>query len=338
MNDSWIGVFAHNEASGIEAFLAELRGQSLFSGKTPVHLRVLENGSTDDTAQRARAALEKHYPGVDAGVVELPVGDKGGAWNEFVHRISPGDAGFLLMVDADIQMDDGQTLEKVIRRLGHAPEAWVAVDCPHKDIERTAGAGVRGKLSLAGSAAGGGGTVQLCGQLYAGRAEILRRFVLPLGLLVEDGLLRALILTDGFQEEEKEERLVRANDARHYFEAVTRPAELFRHERRLAVGTELNIMLFFVFKKMAAEGQGISDWIIRQNAADQNWVRTMALEAMAAGTFTFHTASYTFKPLRGWRWDVAHLKRLPLIAVRIVFNGMAALSAKRALKRGKWAW
>lgn len=332
-----IGVFAHNEADGIAGCVAALRAQSIFNRHPVPRVTILENGSTDETVQRAEAALKQHFDSIPASVLSLEVGDKGLTWNSFIHESSEE---FLICMDADIEPGHDDVLQQLVTALENNPHAWASVSRPVKDIAKYDRQSRLQKLSIAGSVAGEGGPTQLCGQLYCGRAELLRRIYLPAGLLVEDGFLRAMITTNCFREPEDISRIVSVPGAFHYFEAVTQLQALFKHEKRLAVGTELNIMLFGWASGLIKEGVCVSSVVSENNQKNLKWVGVMAGDQIARKSFKFHSWEYSFKQVRSWKTLAfgKRLKSLPGFIAHIGLNAVATLAARKALKRGQWHW
>lgn len=335
-----IGIFAHNEADCIEEMLQRFRRQSIFAHASPPEIVVLENGSSDNTASLAKDALLRFYDGIPFKVESLEIGDKGNTWNEFVHRICSADADLLIFVDADIELGSDETLENLISGLVADQTARVAVSQPLKDIARKEQHSRMEKLSLSASASGHSGPARLAGSLYCGRADIMRQLRIPRGLLVEDGFIRAMVLTNQFSEPENVNRMIASPNTCHYFEAVTQPGPLFRHERRLAIGTELNIMLFAWAERILADGKDLCEEIRARNETQPGWVRDMALEQLKQGSFEFHTKSYVFKQWHAWKkLDLqSKIRSLPGLLARLGLNATVVVSARNALKRGKWQW
>ena len=105
-----VGIFAHQEERRIDTCMASLpldRPDTLF--------HILVNGSTDRTAQRARAAT-----GGRAHVIvhEVPEGGKSRTWNRFVHDWLTGEEDAVIFLDGDAEIAPGSiealvsTLEK----------------------------------------------------------------------------------------------------------------------------------------------------------------------------------------------------------------------------------
>lgn len=335
-----IGIFAHNEADCIVDMLQQFRLQSIFSQPNPPEIVVLENGSSDNTAGLAKEALQRFYNGIPSKVESLKIGDKGNTWNEFVHRICSRDSDVLMFVDADIELGCDQTLENLLSGLIADPTARVAVSEPLKDIAKKEQHSGMEKLSLSASTAGRSGPARLAGSLYCGRTEFMRQLCIPRGLLVEDGFIRAMVLTSQFSEPEDVNRMIASPDTCHYFEAVTQPGPLFRHERRLAIGTELNIMLFAWAVRILTEGKDVCEEIRALNETQPGWVRDMALEQLKQGTFEFHTKSYVFKQWHAWKkLDLkSKIRSLPGLLARLGLNMAVVISAKKSLRSGQWQW
>src|SRR5205823_7966926 len=77
----------------------------------------------------------------------------------------------------------------------------------------------------------------LCGQLYCVRSEELRAIKLPAEITVEDGFLRALLLTYGFTRTEDKCRITLDLRASHVFTSVATFREIFKHEVRIVAGS-----------------------------------------------------------------------------------------------------
>ena len=275
-----IGIMAYNEERNIRATINSLSGQSLF--EIPGHdvsVHVVPNGCRDATAERAREALgpfAARHPRAVLEVNEVAEAGKANAWNRFVHGFSPPGAEALFLLDADIQFGERECLERVVKALGANPHAVVAVDLPLKDIAAKVSPSLREQMSLSASRLQLAGAPKIAGSLYLARASALRRFWMPLGLIVEDGFVKAMLLTDSFRQPEKTDAIVRAAGATHYFEAVTGFRAWFQHERRLVNGTAVNILLFSYLRDLVAKGKDPGEVIRANNEANPLWVAEMA--------------------------------------------------------------
>lgn len=340
-----IGIMAHNEERVIAATLEDLLGQDIFSGQDQqVEILVLVNGSTDRTANIARQVLaEKAGPGCGAArVLEIARAGKANAWNEFVHGHSFADADTLICMDADIRLPQADTLTRLVSALEEHPESLAAVDEPVKSIAQNQRQrhDLRRQLSLAAAQAARAGPPKLCGQLYAARADALRRIVLPEPMLVEDGFIKAMLATDGFSRPERDDALVRAPGAFHLFEAETRLAGIFRHEKRIVMGTVCNIILFAHLRRCVAQGRDAAAVIREGMAADANWFRRLIAENMRTPQRRADLLNMVLLPLRQWQGLGPGRSATGLAAalVRTVLTVPVAWAARRDLRRNVLHW
>lgn len=344
-----IGIFAHNEEVRIVATLESLSRQDFFdwAGRRSVSVQicVLANGCSDCTVARSREACERLFARkecVDASVAIIARAGKSNAWNEYVHRFSAPEADYLIFMDGDIQFVGSETLRTMVSCLEEAPHASVAVDTILKDIVFSAQKTVLETLSIRTSELSRAGDLKIAGSLYVLRACVAKRIWLPIGLLVEDGFLKALILTDGFKEPEKVEKIVRANGAAHTFAAEKNPLVLFRHEMRLMKGTTQNIILFgFLRRQLAPCGAAeIGEMIRALNLADPQWVETMThavVKARGWRVLPLETVALPFRQLA--RLPRGALQRYGIVCLlRTIFNGLALIGAYFDLRRGRLCW
>ncbi len=251
-----IGILAHNEEQRIGRTLEELLGQSVLQAcfadaGNRVEVVCVVNGSTDSTAEVARAAFSDAKCGqyVDLRVVEVRQKGKVNAWNEYVHRISCPDADFLVFMDADIRFSAGDVLEQLVEALNADTSAWASVSSPIKHLASKPRKNLFDRLSLLHSRSGGLSKSWICGQLYCMRTAIARRIVLPRGLLVEDGFLSLMLTSDLFSwdpfepRQDSAARVIHPPRASHVFEAYTRLGDLLRQGRRQAAAHAINLIL-----------------------------------------------------------------------------------------------
>jgi hypothetical protein len=239
-----LGVFAHNEAARIAAMVGEL-GRQDFLGHPEIDARIviLANGCTDATVARARAAIEAAHASIE--IAELPQGGKSRTWNRFVHDLSRPEATVLMFADADIELPVPGMLSRLALGLAARPELSTLNSQPVKDIvHRPEGLSALDRLIAAG-----GGTLDdwktaICGQLYAMPAAVARRFHLPIGLPVEDGFLRAMVLTDALTGEEDFSRIDGLDDVFHVYPSERGLLGLIRHQTRIVIGSAINTATF----------------------------------------------------------------------------------------------
>lgn len=332
---------ACNEEGTIRSTISSLAEQSLFENPDhTISIHVIPNGCSDATstlASEALRAFEKKHPRVRVEVKELREGGKANAWNHFVHVFSPADAEALLLLDADIQFGERECLDRLVKTLVESPSALVAVDRPLKDIASKKNPSLRERLSVSASEFQNAGSPKIAGSLYLARAEALRSFWMPFGLLVEDGFVKAMLLTDSFRHPEKKAGLVRAHGATHYFKAVTGLRDWFGHERRLLNGTALNILLFEYIQKRVQEGGDPKLFLRTNNERDPLWI--VGLAKAHRGTLP-GGLEFVSEPLRRWN-RMPIQKKIAFFPVALLRSGLSVavfLTCQSDFKLGRLDW
>ena len=192
---------------------------------------IVPNGCTDDTATVARKSIQAHQAvwsiRGSARVEELAIAGKSNAWNHFVHEFSSPRASVLVLMDADIELINPNTISSMIVTLKSKSQAVVCVDRPIKDIEINRHRTFFQQLLVAATPEIDPDNIPLCGQLYCADGDRLREIELPNDIAgPEDGFLRALLITDGFTGPENPQRIVLDPAATHLFASVATPLEL----------------------------------------------------------------------------------------------------------------
>jgi len=336
-----VGIMAYNEERNIAATIVSLSEQTIFSDPNhEVIVHVVPNGCRDATAERSRVAFADfvvRHPHVKWEVNEVVEAGKANAWNRFVHGFSAPGADALLFLDADIHFGQPECIARVAEALERAPHAVVAVDLPLKDITTNKGLSLREQVSLAASGLQTAGAPKIAGSLYLGRTEALRRFWMPLGLIVEDGFVKAMLLTDCFRKPEDTGAIVRAPDATHFFEAVTGFGAWFKHERRLVNGTAVNILLFSILRDVSARGEDAGEYVRKRNQEDPEWVSGVArsYRGILPGAKEF-----VLEPLRklGKVPPGKAVKALPVAVVRALLNVAVGVVCQADVRAGRLRW
>jgi glycosyltransferase involved in cell wall biosynthesis len=370
-----IGILAHNEAGGIGATLASLRRQSIFRPADcaldcQIEVVVVPNGCTDQTAvvaesmfqsaiwtgaavesttlrgnrRRVNVALENGRDrqrqsrdrNVSLKVCELAAAGKSNAWNRYVHELADAATEFCFLMDADIQLDQPRTLERMLGNLIATPEAWVAIDRPIKDVQLRQAGNVMESIS-AGISDDDGSGKGITGQLYCARAEKLRQIWMPQGLAVEDGFLRAMILTDRFTGPEQFERIVYTPDATHIYEAYTGVLSLLRHEKRIVIGTIVNQLIFDYLWATCSANLDAGTVVQQNNEQDPKWVLQLVARARRQRRWWLLHPSHTFRRLRNLRRysGLNLLKRLPIELAATLADWFVFVQANWAVQRGQ---
>lgn len=320
-----IGVFAHNEAQGIAAMVARLLQQDILHDPAfSVRVLVLANGCSDDTVAQAQSA------GVE--VVNLPEGGKSRTWNRFVHDLARADAAVLICADADIAFCDAGALRRLVQALG---AHWVINSQPVKDI-------VARPEALSGMdkiiAAAGGGLddwrLAICGQLYAMPASVARRFHLPIGLPVEDGFLRAMVLTDALTGPEDFSRIGGAEGVWHIYASERTVGALIRHQTRIVIGSAVNFAAFGALTAVPAPQRHAE---LAQAAGDAGWLTRVLRRSLPRWSFGFVPVHFLTKRLARAAEnprDLLRPKRFLVTILGFVFDLVVYCRAQWAMWRG----
>lgn len=301
-----IGILAYNEADTIAPTLRSLFSQSLLTDPShpwQVEVVVVPNGCRDATAAVSEGLLAQltaslGHGRVTARVCEVTRPGKSNAWNLFVHEFSDPAAQYLLLMDADILFIEPETLENVIGTLETTPDAWVSTDRPVKDVFFKAQKTWSDRLSMAASRVSGGNASWICGQLYGGRAEVLRQIWMPLDIRVEDGFLWMMIVTDGLRSPTDLRRVRRAEQASHQFEAYTGLEGLFKHERWQIVGNTINSLIYEEIQRAVGQDQPAGAYVAQRNRDNPRWVAELTQAAVESRRWRVIPRSLVFRRFR----------------------------------------
>lgn len=242
-----LAVFAHNEASRIKPFLEDLARQSIFSSEMfSAQLFILANGCTDSTVNVARNLCGAFPNPENIMILDLPVGGKSRTWNTFVHEKSRKDASDLVFLDADIELPEPSTIEKLIRFLVANPQVKASSSRPVKDIDYhpTKLSKVESLIAAGGGTSGHNLRTAICGQLYAMRSSVAREIKLPIGLPVEDGFIRHSIITSVFSSEIDHSFIDQSEEVWHVYASERRIGGLLKHQTRIVIGSAINAAIF----------------------------------------------------------------------------------------------
>jgi glycosyltransferase involved in cell wall biosynthesis len=322
------GVFAHNEAAGIAAMVARLFAQDLTG--LDARIMVLANGCTDDTAAQAKAA--------GAEVADLPLGGKSRTWNRFVHDLSRPDADQLIFVDADVEFTAPDCLLRLALGLGARPALWVLNSQPIKDI--VARPDNLSKMDKIIAAAGGGlddWKTAICGQLYAMPAARARTLHLPIGLPVEDGFLRAMVLTDALTQPEDFTRIDGLDGLSHIYASERSIPALIRHQTRIVIGSAIN---FAAFDTLRALPEAVRHSQLASAAADDGWLPRAIRQQLPRAPFGFIPLHFLTKRISRFVSNLRQNlrpKRLVVAVLGFGFDAIVYLLAQYRMARGTGA-
>jgi hypothetical protein len=212
-------------------------------------------------------------------VIDLPQGGKSRTGHRYIHELSRPGADVLGFMDADIRLPEPGTLLGMIDELDARPELRAFTSRPVKDVDHF---DMQVSPMTRMIAAGGGGLADyrntICGQLFMLRAPAARRIGLPTGLPVEDGFIRAMVLTDLLSGPGSEGRIDGRDDLFHVYASIRDPGELIRHQTRIVVGGGINATLFGVIHREAPQ-EAEAHAFLMAAAADEDWLaRTLKRE------------------------------------------------------------
>jgi glycosyltransferase involved in cell wall biosynthesis len=341
-----VGILAHDEAAVIARTIGSLFEQSVFNGRdlgARWEVVVVPNGCKDDTHRLAEQSLQAACASrraVTWQVVSLERPGKSHAWNNLVHEIAAQDTDVFVMIDADIEFGHVDTIANCVQRLQSDAHARAVVDLPLKDFARKRHHSLLERLSLRASKVRVTDSLPgISGQFYVMSGQRMRSIWMPLDLSVEDGFLHAMVITDNFRQPPDYARVVRANDASHYYEGLTRVRDIVKHEVRLMIGTVLNAYLCWdvLLFMTPRDGPGAGEMIRILNEQDPTWYsRMMANQIEIRGSGAIRT-SQVWRRLPGW-WALPPLRRLiklPTTLAWTAFDAVVMWQANRKLVSGR---
>lgn len=346
-----IGMIARNEERSIGPALRSLFRQTLFAELEKRGLAAeiwcIANGCTDATAEVAGRILGQngadhpHRHTFTGRVLAVPEAGKINAWNLFVHRVSAPEAGYLVLLDADIVFGHVTTLWNLCRALEENPAAQLSAGEPVKDIALKKNPTLRERLSLATTRMNRGSAAQLTGQLYCIRAAAARRIRLPRELpACEDGLIKSLVCSDFLTRRPLATRLVRARNASHIFEAYVSAGDIIRNQKRQMIGqTFVHLLVDSYLPSLPAPDRAdLNETVRRLDEEDPGWLRRLMAEHLRRTRWFWRL----FPGIPGFRFRrLAQLpapKRLFHLPAAVIGFGVtlaACWLAARALRRGR---
>lgn len=323
-----VGILAYNEADCIEETIRSLLAQSVFQHpylNYTFEIIVVPNGCTDDTSSVSYQALIELTSSIPDSylswqVREVVQAGKPNAWNCFVHEFSDPSADYLILMDADIQFLEPDTLDSLVQSLENDLEAQVAVDTLVKDVALKPSKSLMDRLSLSISKVSGAGSVWISGQLYCGRGALLRRIWMPAKIEVEDGFLWKMVVTNCLTVPENPKRVVRAAPAAHVFEAYTNIERLLRHERWLIAANTINSFIFSDLSMVCDHRQDAGMLIKLRNQEDPIWVDRLIQTRVAQKGWWIIPKELLLRRFQSLRY-VAFPKKLLLLPVSLLAFG-----------------
>jgi glycosyltransferase involved in cell wall biosynthesis len=344
-----IGVMAWNEEASIGPMLASLFRQSIFShlaaGREGCEIICLANGCTDRTAAVAAdlfARMEDEHPGcqgVSARVEDIREPGRNNAWNRFVHEFSARDARYLCLMDADIILNQPDTLEIVLGEIERNVHLGGASDCPRKSIADKARLSPRERLSLAGSDMTGTIEGRLNGMLYCLRAGVARNLYLPRDLgATDDGFLKAAICTNFFCAPSDPSKVVSVRGATHLYVPYLSLRDFLNNQKRQMIGqTTVHVLIGYLKTLPERDRADLGATLRRNDARDPDWLKRLIHSHVARPRRFWQL----FPGVLGFRWrrlgqmrGSRRLTHLAAAAAGFVVTLVACWQASRLLRGG----
>ena len=232
------------------------------------------------------------------------------------------------------------TVPVVASKFAVAVAVAVAVDVPCKDVSFKKGKSLSDHLSVNMARMTTAADGQLCGQLYCIRAEIARKIYLPRDLpACEDGFIKALVCTDFLEHEVWPHRIKVAPGAAHTFEAYRSPKDIFKNQKRQAIGqTAVHILVDRYLASLSAEARADLPNLLRAaDANDPSWLKRLIAEHLVRAKHAWRLypdlLTQRFKQLSNFG-PVKRLLCLPAALASVTVTLLAAFAAWKNLKSG----
>ena len=344
-----IGIMAWNEEASIGPMLASLFQQTviarLAAANEGCEVVCLANGCTDGTVGVAAdffARMEREHPvrrGLSARVEDIREPGRNNAWNRFVHEFSAREARYLCLMDADIILNQPETLELVLGELERSRNLGGASDSPRKDIAGKGRLSTRERLSIAGSDLTGTIEGRLNGMLYCLRSGIARNLYLPRDLgATDDGFLKAAICTGFFCAPSDPSKAVSVRRATHLYEPYLSLGDFLNNQKRQMIGqTTVHVLITYLKGLPESDRANLAATLSRNDARDPDWLKRLIGAHVASPRMFWRL----FPGILGFRWRRLYhmrgrrrLTHWAAAAAGSVVTLIACWQASRFLRRG----
>jgi hypothetical protein len=158
----------------------------------------------------------------------------------------------LIFCDADIIIPEPDSLVRLVRGLSDNSKLHAFNSQPVKDIvHRPQNLSPMDKAISMASGTLNDWKTAICGSLYAMPSSKARALHMPVGLAVEDGFLRAMILTNVMTIDEDFSR-IGGGDVFHVYASERSVLALIRHQTRIVIGSSVNQATFAELRELPA--------------------------------------------------------------------------------------
>lgn len=326
-----ICILAKNEAETIGRMLLQVSRQTLAARRdVAIHLHVVANGCTDETAAAATACAHS-FDGTSVELIvhDLQQGGKSRAWNTAVHELTDPDTELFVFLDADVTLLSDTVIADLVTELERS-SVPACGGYPIKDVAAKTRKSHLDRFTLAVSARAKPVSV-INGSLYAIRADVAREIWLPNHVPGEDGFLNAMVTTRGFTTPIGKYNVRTAQNPTHSFKAHS-ASEFFAHERRMIVGTVINRWIFeHLWSLNLKEPAG--PLIRRWNEEDPDWVEKI-ISRRSQGRSWVIPEQITLGRLSGREGSwLREITALPIKGLATLLTLPPAIAANGILKR-----
>jgi hypothetical protein len=239
-------------------------------------------------------------------------------------------------MDADVKIQNRETIACLIRKLEVCPKAYVAVPRIIKDVLLKPKQGLWDRVSLAAARTRHSGGTGFAGAMYCGRGDILRRIWFPIGVLGDDAFLNGIIMCDFCRSKDPvKDRIVADIDVCVTFEAYTRLSDIWANHKRRAVIRGIDAVLYKFLWANVSESEDALAVIARMNRFDPYWFqKTLQTELAEKGWWVLPSGVLCSR----FRQLLLMPKRRAMMLVPVTFAGFlwdigTHLAANRAIKR-----
>ena len=219
------------------------------------------------------------------------------------------------------------------------PALWVVNSRPRKDLEVTEKP--RTPIERAIVMASGTGSDyrnSISGQLYLARMSAVEDVWMPVGLPVEDGFLRAMVLTRLLTEPEDLRRIHGEPEIWHIYESLRTMPTLVRHQTRIVIGSAVNTALF---DHLRAQPNDVAtrSVLLREAARDDDWLARMLGTSLPRWPSGFVPVHFLVKRLEGLgQGDGSGLGRKVVVTTAgFALDALVYVNAQYQMARGKGA-
>lgn len=331
-----IGVFVHNEEKNIIRMIHELSEQDLLKDKKlSVCVTLLANGCSDNSVPVAVNLIEKLGLNETIQVLNFEEGGKSRTWNRFVHEVSRKDADYLIFADCDIYFTRNDVLSALVEKLVSDSQLKAVSSRPVKDLAISGEhLSVVDKIILSSGGGLNDWKRSICGQLYITKADVAKNIHMPIGLPVEDGFMRAMILTDGFMSQEDVTKIDGDENIFHIYESERTVRALIKHQSRIVIGSAINAVIYKHLRYFEVPER---KEILKQASRDELWLQRLIASELPKWPFAWVPFSFLTKRL-GHALEQPKLintpKKLMTLLFGLIFDAVVYFLSQYKMARG----